>query len=390
VSSTPSVDGDDLDVADGLHILIDRAFDHLPTGAILEVRSRAPSVAHDLPAWCRVSGHEYLGAIEGGHRVRRGAPRRFHDRATAPQNDPPRHADPTTGFAPRGAAVESDAPAYPFTILTRDDVWADDAADLYTQAITSQWTRDDIPWASLPKLPSELELAVAQSMTFLAENEFSALYVPAKFVPRIHPHFGEVVLFLATQIADEARHIDVFTRRAVAGGATLGRSTTTTQVSLKTLLDQEDFTAASFLLSVLGEGTFLDLLRYLEEHAPDPVTAEIVRRARHDEARHVRFGLSHVRGYLASGAEHPAALVAAVKARAGVLSGATSVNPLVQDALAILGGAGITASSIRRGVAATRELLTTMHENRRKRLVACGFPPELAEELSGLHTPNFM
>jgi len=33
-------------------------------------------------------------------------------------------------------------------------------------------------------------------------------------------------------------------------------------VPLKSLLDQEDFVQASFLLSVLGEGTFIDLLRH--------------------------------------------------------------------------------------------------------------------------------
>ena len=40
-------------------------------------------------------------------------------------------------------------------------------------------------------------------------------------------------------------------------------------VELKTLLDREDFLEASFLLSVLGEGTFLDLLRFIQSHTPN-------------------------------------------------------------------------------------------------------------------------
>jgi hypothetical protein len=38
-------------------------------------------------------------------------------------------------------------------------------------------------------------------------------------------------------------------------------------------VDEQDFAIASFLLSVLGEGTFLSLLKFIERYAPDRVTA---------------------------------------------------------------------------------------------------------------------
>lgn len=44
-------------------------------------------------------------------------------------------------------------------------------------------------------------------MTYLIENEHAALAVPAAHIARIHPHFREVIAFLATQVADEARHV---------------------------------------------------------------------------------------------------------------------------------------------------------------------------------------
>jgi hypothetical protein len=47
------------------------------------------------------------------------------------------------------------------------------------------------------------------------------------------------------------------------------------QTSLKTLVDEPEFATASFLLSVLGEGTFPSLLRFIERYAPDPVTAAL-------------------------------------------------------------------------------------------------------------------
>ena len=69
-------------------------------------------------------------------------------------------------------------------------------------------------------------------------------------------------------VHDEARHVEVFTKRALAGGAR-GYALASTELSLHTLLDEHDFSAAALLLNVLGEGTFLDLLRFVERHAPD-------------------------------------------------------------------------------------------------------------------------
>src|SRR4030095_3640646 len=84
----------------------------------------------------------------------------------------------------------------------------------------------------------------------------------------------------------EARHIDVFLKRGRLCGVRLGISSVTTSRSLLSLLQIDDFTEATFLLSVLGEGTFLDLLSFIERHAPDDATAELTRRAKNDESRH--------------------------------------------------------------------------------------------------------
>ncbi len=136
-------------------------------------------------------------------------------------------------------------------------------------------------------------------MTYLVENETAALIVPSRFVAQLHPHFREVMQLLAIQAADEARHIEVFTRRALLKGRQPGLSTAGGQASLQTLVDEPDFATASFLLSVLGEGTFLSLLWFLERYAPDPVTAAVCRLAAQDEARHVAFGMAHLREHIA-------------------------------------------------------------------------------------------
>ena len=264
-------------------------------------------------------------------------------------------------------------------------------ARLYDQAVESQWDGNrDIPWSKLPTHAPALERAISQVFTFLAENELSALYVPSRFVSRIHPAYAEVAMFLSTQMADEARHIDVFLKRARSGGAGLGISSVTTSQSLLSLLQVTDFTEATFLLSVLGEGTFVDLLRFIEDHAPDDVTAEVVSRARNDEARHVHFGLVHVRHALANDPALYQRLENAVRRRAATMANAAGVPEPLQDGLTILAAGSTKTYDVARGNDEFRRLLETMHINRIKRLEHAGFTTEQANTLSGLHTPNFM
>ncbi|NUN47909.1 MAG: sulfurtransferase TusA family protein [Candidatus Brocadiae bacterium] len=65
------IEGGDLDCGSGLLLLIREAMQPLPPGGVLEVRSREISVREDLPAWCRLVGHGYLGDEPGPGRDRR-------------------------------------------------------------------------------------------------------------------------------------------------------------------------------------------------------------------------------------------------------------------------------------------------------------------------------
>jgi len=410
-----AVDGGDLALGGGLLALLRPALDQLEPGGVLAVLSSARSVPDDLASWCRVERHEYLGTeaiSESRHRhlIRRGSlgvPRGDRERGgklsardgrltaadllTAVPFQPT--ADPATGFAPRGARVEPGGPAYPFTLNRADSVAPAEVAALYDQAIGAQWDASrDIPWKEVSPLPPGLDVAVGQIMTFLAENELSALYVPSRFIARIHPAYVETAMFLATQLNDEARHIDVFLKRARLGGeqAGAGISSTITAHSLHSLVELEDFTEVAFLLSVLGEGTFVDLLRFVERNAPDAATAEIARRARIDETRHVHFGIIHVKHALTSHPALYARLEDAVRRRSARLSGAGSVPAPVIDALTILAAGGQEPSKIAAGHEAVQELMHEMHASRLKRLTHAGFTDAQAETISSLHTPNFM
>jgi len=414
--SSISVDAGDLSAADRLLILVTRALDKVKAGDTLEILSDNASTQHDLPAWSRLNAHRCLGTVAHNgrwcHRIVKGSVlRMLTDKELDWGNHAPikdgrfdtrhwllgrageiqRTAQPSDGFAPRGASVEEGSPEFEFDVLERNRAWSHGAAEFYEQATAGHWDASrDIPWRELHALDEDLERAICQLMTFLAENEFSALYVPAKWIARIHPHFAETVLFLATQVRDEARHIEVFIKRALANGGGLQFSSASTQASLKTLMDQQDFVQASFMLSVLGEGTFLDLLRYIETHAPDQVTREIARRTRIDETRHVHFALDHIRSVLQTDTGLKESLYRAIANRASILSGMKGLNPLVEESLVILAAGGLSPDRLSSATKARIQLYETMHENRVRRLTAIGFSDREAEDVSQLHTPNFM
>ncbi|OIJ14546.1 osmotically inducible protein OsmC [Anaerobacillus arseniciselenatis] len=55
-------DGGDLDCGSGLLLIIKKNIDPLASGQVLEIRSRERTFADDLPAWCRMVDHEFLGS----------------------------------------------------------------------------------------------------------------------------------------------------------------------------------------------------------------------------------------------------------------------------------------------------------------------------------------
>jgi hypothetical protein len=300
-------------------------------------------------------------------------------------------AEPKWGLAPRGAKIEEGGPEFHFTLRTKREVWARELDSIYRQAAANQWSAShNIPWNELPKLAPELEAAVGQIMTFLTENEFAALYVPARFIPRIHPHYREVVQVLAMQVVDEARHAEAFTKRAEAGGGRLGTTAASGQLSLKTLLEEPDFTTATFLLCVMGEGTFLTLLKFLSDHAPDPVTAALARLAHRDEARHVAFGTEHLRYVFEREPEQRSSMEMATERRSSMLASVSGLSSYVHDALVIFAGGGTGVAQIRKGARHVANLHREMDRTRRERLQALGFGAGDAARMSEYHTKNFM
>ncbi len=388
----------------GADVLVKLALADRQVGDEIAVRGEHPDLAGHVATWCRQQGHRWrstdspsdgdaIGFIERGSAVSArwiGAERCGH-------------ADPTTegaidaappaswGLAARGAAVEPGGPTPQFRLGVREEVWTDRAAPLYAQAAAAQWDpATAVDWSAPIEHDLRVEAAIVQVMTFLIENEEAALVVPARFLGQIHPHFREIQQFLAVTVADEARHIEVFSRRATMSGHDLALSTVGGRTSLQTLLDEPDYATASFLLSVMGEGTFVSLLGFLERHAPDSSTRRIAHLTRADEARHVAFSLAHLERHAHVEPDLRSRLARAVEQRHRALQGTAGLNEDVFDALVVLAAGDITPERVRTGWQHVQALQVEMSDARRARLARLGFTAGESEALSSLHTRNFM
>lgn len=375
----------------GGHLVVKYALDRSGTEAV-RVAGTSPNLESELRAYCRAQGHAFE-LDSGGRAVIRPAAhsRRFRGAYRTSPVDVAEKPMARWGLAARGATIEAGSPEFDFPIDDKNVVWTDLAARLYAEAASSQWDpATSIPWDASFALDADVENAVVQVMTFLVENETAALLVPARFLARVHPHFREILQVLAIQAADEARHIEVFTHRALLRRDKLGLSTAGGQASLKTLLDEPDFALASFLLSVLGEGTFLSLLAFIRDHAPDPVTRACAELAGRDEARHVAFGLAHLERHVGRDPALRHRLAGAIRNRHDALAQTAGLNDEVFDALVLLAAGSFEANAIRRGWDAVVALQIDMDAGRRRRLQRLGFDEIEAQDLSALHTRNFM
>src|SRR3990170_3286823 len=219
-----------------------------------------------------------------------------------------------------------------------------------------------IPWDGLKTLPDDVERAVCQIATLLTEVEMIASDFPAKWLWQMNQHFHEVKMFLCTQAMDEARHLEVFRKRALANGGGLMRCLAGTEVFLRTILHAPTYIQGSFLMHVLGEGLVLDIFRGGEFLAQNKAEKEIYLLCMQDEARHVSYGTMHLKYFLEHNPDRENALaemhMLADLAEMGIPGFLT--NPFIVEPLAVLMGGGV--KHIDRGMDAVRLVWGRMRE----------------------------
>ena len=206
---------------------------------------------------------------------------------------------PDGTMRPRGAQPFPGAPQMGYAVFAKHEVWADNVADLYEEAIQRGWKpATDIDWAAIPAGPVELERARAQVLTGLAEQAWIQSVTYGAWLPNLSYGFHEVKLFLSTVVFGLARHTEAFRKRAMLHGGGLGRQGPA--ALNRAIIDARNFTEMILVNQLLTDSFTEVLLGRLARIATHPADARLYLLARQDRIRALAYGQARVRDALAA------------------------------------------------------------------------------------------
>lgn len=265
---------------------------------------------------------------------------------------PDRWDEPTR--MPRGAVPVPGVPAIGgYSHRTKAELWADNAADLYEEAISRRWgPAYDVPWQQAAPLAEDVELALAQVCTELSQQASVEVEVVTRWLQELSYGYHEVKLFLATEVFDAGRHFEAFRKRALINGAGLGLESPGPASRL--LLESRAGWSETTLLLHLLRGSFtLTVYRYLAAHAPTPADAVLCRFAVQDKARHIAYAMQHLR-YAVTHRPDLGLQFQRLLGAAEAFIAANDRDPVLWEALAIVFGGGVRGMNA--GMAVVRRL----------------------------------
>ena len=203
---------------------------------------------------------------------------------------------------PRGAVPVTGVEAMGYTIYEKQELWADNAAQLYEEAIQRRWRpATDIDWDSIQPLPDDLERAICQICTHLSEKAQLETDVLAGWESELSYGYHEVKLYLSTVIFEGARHAELFRKRALSNGGGLGLQST--GWGFRSVADARNFTEMVLIQMVVQDSFTLGQYQYCEAYAPSAAEKLIFRLAMQDKARHIAYGIAHLKYVLSHKAE---------------------------------------------------------------------------------------
>ena len=195
---------------------------------------------------------------------------------------------------PRGAVPVTGVEAMGYTIYEKQELWADNAGALYEEAIQRRWRpATDIDWNSLEPLPDDVERAICQICTHFSEKAQLKADVFAGWEPELSYGYHEIKLYLSTVIFEGARHNEVFRKRALCNGGGIGMQST--GWGFRSVTDARNFTELLCVQFVLQDSFTLTQYQYCEAFAYTAAEKLLFRLAMQDVARHVAYGIDHLK-----------------------------------------------------------------------------------------------
>lgn len=256
---------------------------------------------------------------------------------------------------PRGSFATPGMPRLDnYSVNRKDELWADNAATLYEEAIQRRWNAmQDIAWDGLPGLPEDLELAWCQLCTELGQHATAEIDTIGQWLHRMNYAYIEPKMFLATQEFDAARHFEAMRHRALCNGGGLGLESP--GFMNRRMVETRAGWPETALSLYIARGTLTLLLyRFGAVYATNAVDRKIFGLCLQDKARHIAYGQAMLKLTVAVkgvdfGVSLRRILGSIEKDMAGELK-----DPALWEALAIIAGGSVAAMT--RGMAAVGRL----------------------------------
>ncbi|MEE9279129.1 MAG: hypothetical protein V3V67_03040 [Myxococcota bacterium] len=245
-------------------------------------------------------------------------------------------------MAPRGCFMPPGLPSLGYDINRKSEVWSDNAAELYEESKSRQWTPTlAVPWTALEQLghPQDVERALAQLYTDLTGMAMVLGDVPSKWVWHINHELLEVKSWQCAQMFDAAQLADIFRKRAIAGGTGLGRDHAPLGELLKGVIDSGTYPCVSLAAHIVLCGLVQVLLRQIGASSHNLADQTIAIFGMQDVSRSLAYGVGHIRYLLAERPHEERSLVGHLHEVENLLIGLLG-SPLFFSVLALVTGGG--------------------------------------------------
>jgi hypothetical protein len=286
----------------------------------------------------------------------------------------PEHVRTSQSMVARGSEKWGHLPDMGYVINRKSDVWSDNVTSLYEEDKSRRWVPAiDIPWGELDASPlkPEMEAACAQLYTFLQECALVSLDFPSRWVPFVNQDFIELKSFMCAQMLDWARLNEAFRKRALYGGAGLGRASVTAEQGLKEWLWTDTYPLGSLSINLSLSGFLLTLCRHVAVFAPSRPDRKLMGYAMQDTGRQASYGLGQLRYYLRHRPGEVPAVEEYVDDTEHVML-ALLGSPEVLEPLIIISGGGLEKDQVRAGRVAVSRFVKLATSEYIERLEAAG------------------
>ncbi len=274
-------------------------------------------------------------------------------------------------MAARGSEMVPGLPDLGYTINRKSDVWSDNVSALYEESKARRWAPAvDIDWAALKAapLPAEIEAAMSQLCTALEEISLVMMELPSRWVSVINQEFLELKSYLCAQMIDEARHVEVFRKRALAGSG-LKRASATAEQALKEILFAETYPEASLGCNVMLASLVVGIFQ--QGASVSPVDNRIFRLCTQDTARELAYGVGHVRYHLRHQPQRAEYLHDFLDRTEHTFLGIAG-SPELLEPLIVLAGGGTSKAALKDGSQRVQKFLRHAVDGYFERLEAAG------------------